>query len=559
MDNPAIAERFDLLARLMEIHGENPFKAKSYSSAAYQIDQLKLPLAQMDGARIAELKGIGASTAAKISEILETGSLKALDEILAKTPPGILEMMEVKGLGPRKIATIWREMGIESIGELLYACQENRLMLFKGFGARTQENVRDAIQFLLRHRDRSLYAETEPRAVAMAAFLDERWPNDLHALTGAFRRQCPELDRIDILTTTPFAELSVALLDAGLADQTGPAGETLTAEKEGCMPAVFHPCTADDFGTRLFRTTGGESFLMAWDSRHGPTPTVATEEEVFRRAGTAAIPACLRDTDRQAGVDSGWTPPTLIRTEDIKGVIHTHSDWSDGAHSIRQMAQACLDAGYEYLVVSDHSRSAQYAGGLDIDKVRRQHEQIDTLNATLGDFRIFKGIECDILGDGSLDYPDDVLASFDLVIASIHSNLRMTREKAMHRLLKAVANPYTDILGHPTGRLLLSRPGYPVDHALLLDACATAGVAVEINAHPRRLDLDWTWIPGALDRNLMLSINPDAHSTDGIRDIRYGVLAAQKGGLTRTSNLSSLSRTELDTWLRQRRSRRANG
>ncbi|NDC78079.1 MAG: DNA polymerase/3'-5' exonuclease PolX, partial [Chitinophagia bacterium] len=264
MDNSAIADRFTLLSRLMDIHGENPFKTKSYASAAYQIDQLKLPLAGMDQTRIANLKGIGASTAVKITEILETGSLKALDDILAKTPPGILEMMEVKGLGPKKIATIWHEMGIESIGELLYACQENRLMLFKGFGARTQQNVREAIEFLLRHRDRALYADAEPRAAELTAFLQDRWPHAMHSSSGAFRRQCPELDRIDFVTTTPFAELAESLIAAGIADRTSADGDVLTADKDGCIPCVFHTCSTADFGTRLFQTTGSTAFLEHW-------------------------------------------------------------------------------------------------------------------------------------------------------------------------------------------------------------------------------------------------------------------------------------------------------
>jgi DNA polymerase (family 10) len=554
MDNSAIADRFSLLARLMDIHGENSFKAKSYASAAFQIDQLKQPLAGMDGQRRAELPGIGTSTAAKIEEILQTGSLKALDEILAKTPPGILEMMAVKGLGPKKIATIWKEMGVESIGELLYACQENRLMRTKGFGARTQENVQEAIEFMLRHRDKSLYADAEAFATGLAAQLQADWPSGRHALSGDVRRQCPVLDGVDIVTTLTLPELAAYLTKAGLSVEPDPENTCLRARAEGQIPAIFHSCTPQTFGNTLFRTTASHDFREAWTSAYGELPPSPIEDDIFQAAGLPQIPPCLRESATILPAAAARRMPALISTEDIRGVIHTHSDWSDGAHTVREMAQACRDAGYEYLVVSDHSRSAQYAGGLDVEQVRRQHDQIDSLNAQLAGFRIFKGIECDILGDGSLDYPDEVLATFDMVIASVHANLRMSQEKAMQRLLKAIANPYTDVLGHPTGRLLLSRPGYPVDHLQLLDACAKAGVAVEINAHPRRLDLDWTWIPEALSRNLMLSIDPDAHSIDGIRDIRYGVMAAQKGGLTRQANLSSLSRAELEAWLRQRRS-----
>ena len=212
--------------------------------------------------------------------------------------------------------------------------------------------------------------------------------------------------------------------------------------------------------------------------------------------------------------------------------------------------------GYEYLVISDHSRAAQYAGGLSIERIREQHAAIEALNRKLAPFRIFKSIECDILGDGALDYPDDVLESFDLVIASVHSNLKMSEEKAMSRLLRAIEHPCTTILGHPTGRLLLSRPGYPIDHLTIIEACAAHGVVIEINAHPRRLDLDWTWIPAAMEKGVMLSVDPDAHAVEGFEDVRYGVLAAQKGGLTREYNLSSLSLESFSDWLAQRRSRR---
>jgi DNA polymerase (family 10) len=246
----------------------------------------------------------------------------------------------------------------------------------------------------------------------------------------------------------------------------------------------------------------------------------------------------------------------LIRDGDIRGIIHSHSDWSDGSNTLEEMARACMAQGFEYLVISDHSKSAFYAKGLSEDRIRAQQELIRTLNEKLHPFRIFSSIECDILGDGSMDYSDEVLATFDLVIASVHSNLKMTREKAMQRLLGAIRNPYTTILGHPTGRLLLSREGYPVDHSAMIDACVEQGVVIEINAHPRRLDLDWTWIPEAMEKGALLSIDPDAHAIEGYADVHYGILAAQKGGLVREKNLSSFSRTELENFLANRKKKR---
>jgi DNA polymerase (family 10) len=244
--------------------------------------------------------------------------------------------------------------------------------------------------------------------------------------------------------------------------------------------------------------------------------------------------------------------PDLITTADIRGVIHTHSTWSDGLFSIQQMAEACISRGYEYLVVSDHSVTSFYANGLDAQRIMKQHEEIDALNQKLSPFKIYKSIECDILGDGRLDYDDAILSSFDLVIVSVHQNLKMTEEKAMSRLLQAIANPHTRILGHPSGRLLLSRKAYPLDYPALIAACKQYDVVIEINANPRRLDIDWQWIQEAIHQGVMLSVNPDAHTIEGIDDIRYGVLSAQKGMLTADMNLSSLTREAFEQFLKRK-------
>jgi len=242
----------------------------------------------------------------------------------------------------------------------------------------------------------------------------------------------------------------------------------------------------------------------------------------------------------------------LIQPGDIRGIIHSHSQWSDGVHTVEDMAKACIDQGYEYLVISDHSKSAAYANGLTEERIREQHRYIDELNEKFKPFKIFKSIECDILGDGALDYSNNVLSTFDLVIASVHSNLKMTEDKAMMRLLNAIRNPYTTILGHMTGRLLLSRPGYPVDHVTIIDACLENQVVIELNAHPRRLDMDWRWIDYAIEKGVLISIDPDAHSIDGY-DCRYGVLAAQKGGLTKQFNLSSYSLQQFEEYILNRK------
>jgi DNA polymerase (family 10) len=265
------------------------------------------------------------------------------------------------------------------------------------------------------------------------------------------------------------------------------------------------------------------------------------------------IPAPLREDPAIIDRAIQFSLSPLIHFSDIKGIIHSHSNWSDGLHTIEDMANACIEQGFEYLVISDHSKSAFYANGLSEERIREQHVYVEELNRKLAPFHIFKSIECDILNDGRLDYSDDVLSTFDLVITSVHSNLKMTEEKAMSRLLTAIQNPFTRILGHPTGRLLLSRAGYPVDHKTLIDACAAHGVVIELNAHPRRLDLDWRWISYALQKNVMISIDPDAHSISGYHDIHYGVLAAQKGGVTASDNLSSYSLEQMKKFIANKR------
>ena len=553
MDNYFIADQFSMLAKLMDIHGENNFRAKSYSIAAYNIEQLKDPLPEMDRNSIAAQKGIGDSTAKKILEILDTGRLKTLDDLIARTPNGVLELMQVKGLGPKKIATIWKEMGIESIGELLYACQENRLLMYKGFGAKTQQNVKEAIEFLLRHKDKFLYAEVCAYAESFEAAIRDKIPGTRFALTGACRMQAVVLDTLEWVTTAPIGQLSSFLVANGY-QQVESNNDSFQFRGPENIPVTFHPATNDTFAKRLFETSCSNAFMKAWGPIKNDQGTYKDEEEIFRSAGLPFIPACRREDDSVITLARTGMLQDTISVNDIKGIIHSHSTWSDGSQSITEMAKACIEMGMEYLVVSDHSRSASYAGGLSIEKILEQHAEIDTLNTAFAPFHIFKSIECDILGDGRMDYPDEVLATFDLVIASIHSNLKMTEERAMQRLLMAIENPYTTILGHMTGRLLLSRPGYPVDHQRIIDACAKHNVAIEINAHPRRLDIDWSWIPAAMDKGVMLSIDPDAHAAEGFRDIRYGVLAAQKGGLTKAFNLSSMTRTEIGKYLENRKS-----
>ncbi len=560
IDNDYIAEQFSLLAKLMDIHGENSFKTKSYSVAAYTLEKLPSPLRELPPDKVTSIKGIGDAIGKKIQEILETGELRLLNEYIHRTPPGIIDMLQIKGLGPKKIATIWKEMEIESVGELLYACQENRLLLFKGFGEKTQLNVREAIEFRLRHVGSYLYADIEPYALLVDARLKKAFPEAQWALTGEFRRQLEIITQL-IWVTTAEMEAVKAFLDS--------------MEKEESIPITMLFTTPETFVQVLFHSSCSEEFRDSWVEKV-KAPVYISEESLFENANLSFIPPFRREQKiilEQAAIGAPHPhEPALpgsaaraasplapvIQTTDIRAIIHSHSKWSDGSNTLGEMAAACIEKGFEYLVISDHSKTAFYANGLKEDRIREQHTEIDELNRKLAPFVIFKSIECDILNDGALDYSGNILSTFDLIIASVHSNLKMNEEKAMTRLLRAIENPYTTILGHLTGRLLLSRPGYPVDHKKIIDACVANQVTIELNAHPRRLDMDWRWIGYALDRGAMISIDPDAHTTKGYNDIRYGVLAAQKAGLTPDRNLSSFGLAQFQTFLKERKKARGS-
>lgn len=557
MDNYQIADSFSLLAKLMDIHGENSFKAKSYASAAFAIENLQVQLTELPAEKIPGLKGIGTSTAQKIDEILKTGKLKILDELVQKTPPGVLEMLNIKGIGPKKIHTIWKEMEIESVGELLYACKENRLKLYKGFGEKTQQNIIDTIEFYNKNKGSHLYAQVALVAAEIESFIQKIFPGKKIAITGNYKRQQEVIDEFELLVEAGEAEIEMAMQQVdGFSQKEKQPGYFCYATSIGINVKLYYTDAADFINT-LVKTSSSPLFYESLITHSQSLTNITTEESYFERAGLPFIPAPLREDAQASKINSGMPLPEVIQPGDIRGIIHCHSNWSDGSNSIEDMARAAMDKGLEYLVISDHSKSAFYAQGLSEERIREQHKYVDELNEKLKPFRIFKSIESDILNDGSLDYSNEVLASFDLVIASVHSNLKMSEEKAMSRLLAAIENPYTTILGHMTGRLLLSRPGYPVDHRKIIDACADNHVVIELNAHPNRLDIDWRHIQYALEKNVLISIDPDSHVKEGIDDTKYGVLVAQKAMLTKERNLSSFSLADFEKYITERRKLKA--
>jgi DNA polymerase (family 10) len=548
MDNYQIAENFSLLSKLMDIHGENSFKAKTYAIAAYHVENLPEQLSNTPQEKISVIKGIGESTAKKIIELLQTGELKILQEMIAKTPTGVIELLNIKGIGPKKIHTIWKEMEIESVGELLYACQENRLKLYKGFGEKTQQNIIDTIEYYLHNQGSYLYPQVEEVAPQIVAYLEKLFLPENVFITGAFKRQAEIIDELEFVINSTNELIKPRFVSAKPPELLDESPDSLLYKLLNGLRLRLYTGT-ENFKKRVFATSGSAEFTAAFEQQFTNIDYNNGDAAVFEQAKINFIPPCLRETAGIIEKAKSIKIPDLIQQGDIKGIIHSHSNWSDGSNTIEEMAKAAKEKGFEYLVISDHSKSAFYAQGLSEEKIAAQHQYVNELNNKITGFKIFKSIESDILNDGSLDYSNSILATFDIVIASVHSNLKMSEEKAMLRLLKAIENPYTTILGHMTGRLLLSRKGYPVDHKKIIDACAANNVVIELNAHPRRLDIDWRHIDYALQKNVLISINPDAHTIEGFDDIRYGVLAAQKAMVTKEQNLSSFGLKDFEAYL----------
>lgn len=534
METAEIARALKLTAQLMELHNENPFKVKLLANAAFKLDKTDIALEGRSLEEISAIDGIGKSIAQKIAELQSTGTLKELEELVGRTPAGVIGMLRIKGIGPKKVSQLWKELGIESAGELLYACNENRLLELKGFGAKTQEQVKKSIEFAMASSGKFLYGHIEDFADKVVELVRKQANTELVSLTGAMRRRCEIIETIQVLAAIPENK-SIDL-------------------PEGYVPIEIIRCKPEEFYLRLFETTGCDdhcSSLSVAIKEKLAIASITSEEAIYEALGMQYIVPELREGSGEIERALKRNIPGLIEMGDLKGIIHNHTTYSDGINTLREMAVHCKSLGYEYFAVCDHSQSAFYASGLKADKIMEQQKEIDALNLELAPFRIFKGIESDILNDGSLDYPEEILKTFDLIVASVHSNLKMDKEKATNRLIKAIENPYTTILGHMSGRLLLSREGYPLDHKKVIDACSANGVVIELNAHPHRLDIDWKWIPYCMEKGVMISINPDAHEKDAFHDMRYGVLVARKGGLTKEMCFNALSLKELEQRLKE--------
>lgn len=550
MNNKAISREFKLLSQLLEFHGENTFKIRAIATVADKIKKLPFDITTKTYDELSETPGIGKSSALKIREILDNGRIKELDDLIKQSPPGIIKLLNIKGIGPKKLAVIWQELGIDSLGALWYACKDNKISKLKGFGIKTQDELKSIVEFSMENEGQFRYADIETLANDILSDLKKNFKEDNPlTLTGDLRRYSEIIETIDILIEDINKnELINWIKQSNIITELIEESNQIQGKHSIGIKIIFHLYNKNEYYLRLFETTGNEAHLkIIKETLDGKIPSLMSEEAIYKSAGIEFIPPELREGLNEIELARKNEIPKLIEFSDFKGSLHNHSLWSDGAFSIEDMALYCRDIlKLQYFGISDHSKTAVYANGLSIDRVQSQWKEIDLLNQKIAPFKIFKGIESDILSDGSLDYPDEILSEFDFVVASIHGQLSMDEKKATTRLIKAIENPYTTILGHPTGRQLLVRRGYPIDHKKVIDACAANNVIIEINANPLRLDIDWKWIPYCLEKGVILSINPDAHHTSELNYLKNGLLVARKGGLSPDQCFNCLSLNEIE-------------
>lgn len=547
LTNREIQRLFNLFAELLLLHEKEEKLSRSLSSASYRLrkmneDVLSLPRKQWS-------THFSPPIIKLLSELYEKNTITDLDELIQLTPPGLFDMMRIKGLGGKKLAVLWKVAKIESVDSLLEAAKTNKLTGIPGFGAKTVENIIEAIENFHASRDRFHFADVADSADTLITALQKIFKTKLVSTCGEVRRCATTVADIEIIIAVDPKKFNGAAIKKILITERTENHITYAHTLDE-LPVIIQHVNETEFYLELFKRTGSEAHVNRIIENIA-SGKFSSEEAIYKKAKLPFIAPEMREDNLEW--DFKYTPDDLITTEDITGVVHNHTDWSDGVDTLENFVMACKKKGYQYCVISDHSKNAHYAGGLKEEKLLRQIETIKQLNEKLSPFKIFSSVECDILISGELDYDNTLLKKLDLVIVSIHQLLKMDEAKATKRLIKAIENPYTTILGHMTGRQLLIRPGYPVNFKKVIDACAANNVVIEINANPYRLDMDWSHVPYAMKKKVMISINPDAHSIREIDNIRWGVAAARKGGLIKDMTWNAMSLPKIEAWLRARR------
>jgi DNA polymerase (family 10) len=571
MNNKGVSSILEEVALFLELRGENPFKVKAYSNAARTIEILQEDLeAMIREGRLKEIKGIGEALAQHITELVATGRLQLHEDLKNSIPPGHLQMLKIPGLGPKKIRALDDQLNVKTMGELEYACLENRLVDLQGFGQRSQEKILHGIQQVKRYQGQYLYGEViEPVQEILKKILSH--PKVIRGhLAGSLRRKMEVVRNINLVLSThrpqevlsAFSKLSeVEVVQSN--DKTGgrylfPSGvevDLRIAADQAFPYALF--CFTGNLAhwTSMLERAKGMGLRLSEEGlyRNGRPISCKEEEGVFNALGLDFIPPELRENQGEIEASEIHRLPRLIEEHDIKGIFHVHSVYSDGRNSIRSMARKSKEMGFSYMGLSDHSQSARYAGGLSRERLQKQWKEIDQVNQEMEGFTIFKGIESDILPDGSLDYEEAILKEFDFVIASVHFHFNLSREEMTQRVIKAIRNPYTTILAHPTGRLLLAREPYAIDMIRIIDEASRSGVAIELNAHPYRLDIDWRLCKYAKEKGVNIAVNPDAHEEGGLKDTYYGVGIGRKGWLEPGDILNAMDVGEMKAFLERRK------
>jgi DNA polymerase (family 10) len=575
MDSRSAAHVLSQISSLLELRGAPRFNSRAYRKAAQAI--LALDAEDLDpllnSGKLEKTPNVGPATIAVIRDLVETGESSYLAKLSEETPPGLVQMARVPGLGVSKVSLIYRELGIQTLEDLERAARDGRLAKLKGFGPKTAERVIAGIGFARNTGRKSLYY----RGLLEAMILRDnvaRHPDVLDAIiAGTVRRHHEVIADIDIVAVCKSDPAAVARSFTN-------APAVKEAVEDGSRVSILYVddtrmdlwCTSKaDAGMTLWRATGSDEHILELTNfadecgyrldairlirPDGKPARIRDEAALFAELGLDFIPPELREGMGELETAAAGSLPDLITSEDIKGALHCHSTWSDGGATIEEMARAAKERGWKYIGITDHSQAAFYAGGMKRDKVMRQQEEIDELNAGMKGFRILKGIECDILPDGNLDYGDDTLDTLDYIVGSVHSQFKMSETAMTDRILSAMDDPRLTILGHATGRLLLSRQGYAVDVDAVIDKAAETGVALELNCDPHRMDLDWRYIRQAKEKGITIEIGPDAHSEAELDNVETGVGMARKAWLTRNEVLNAQTAAQVLKFAKARRAR----
>jgi len=569
-----VARVLNEIGSLLELQVENVFKARAYYNAARTIEILTEDIADLvESGDIAEVKGVGKALTEKISELVRTGRLEYYDTLKSGIPEGLFQLMEIPGLGPKKVRKIWQELEISTVGELEYACHENRLVDLEGFGAKTQDKILKGIEFLKKYQERWLIDEVTEAALPLLEFVQSHNKVIRAELAGSLRRHYETVKDIDLVASAKQSDRQSVMEDfvrfANVQDVVGQRETKTSVRLDSGITADLRLVEDAQFPYALHHFTGSKEHNTALRgyarqrgfkmneyglfTQDGENIPCSTEAEIFRALDLHFIPPELRENTGEIEYAQEDEFPVLLTEDDLQGVLHVHTHYSDGVPGIRTLVEACQHLGYHYVGISDHSQSAFYANGLSPDRLEQQWAEIAEVQKEFPESVIFRGIESDILPDGSLDYDDAVLSRFDFVVASVHSTFNLSEAKQTERLISAVRNPYTTFLGHPTGRLLLARDEYKVDMRAVIEAAGETGTGIEINPNPRRLDLDWRWGKLAREHGVKTAINPDAHNTEGLQHMRYGVGIARKGWFTRDDVINAQQVDEVKRFFQQKK------